>query len=211
MPFFHPRKRFQLGEAPMYWRSYKPGTWNLQRKGWRDSFFFSKLTLALFSKCIETSSKQGLSVPMQLWKMSDGKRLKLLVDPVRLRTLKSKRLYFHCDWDSHVNIPWLTLSENISKWYFTEFVCATHIERKESPLREKEPYILFPSQLMFSFLISTSSNLSAVFHKNNHHNLVCLIFRVLQIQIRVCCIVNYFLHYSIEGNWRPCQIWCGET
>ena len=143
----------------------KPGTWNLQRKGWRDSFF-SKLTLALFSKCIETSSKQGLSVSMQLWKMSDGKRLKLLVDPVGLRTLKSKRLYFHCDLDSHVNIPWLTLSENISKWYFTEFVCATHIERKESPLREKEPYILSPSQLMFSFLISTSSNLSAVFHKN---------------------------------------------
>ena len=79
---------------------------------------------------------------------------------------KQKNIFPHCDLDSHVNILSLTLSGNISKWYITEFVCATHIERKESPLREKDPFILFPSQLMFSFLISTSSNLSAVFHKN---------------------------------------------
>ena len=44
---------------------------------------------------------------------------------------KQKNIFPHCDLDSHVNILSLTLSENISKWYFTEFVCATNIERKE--------------------------------------------------------------------------------
>ena len=59
----------------MYWRSYKTRNLKFTAKGLK-GLFFSKLTLALFSKCIETSSKQVLSVSMQLWKMSDGGKIK---------------------------------------------------------------------------------------------------------------------------------------